>query len=118
MPLKVFGLSVNLYSNLWGLLTAELVRKSATTQAAPVIARFCALPAQLNSLWASAKSVGNHTSSAKPTSINVSNREARRAACPESKAMAASAKATVVVIAQNICPGGIHLGTNEAVAER
>jgi hypothetical protein len=24
----------------------------------------------------------------------------------------------VVVIAQNICPGGIHLGTNAAVPER
>jgi hypothetical protein len=32
--------------------------------------------------------------------------------------MAASANAIVVTIAQNIWPGGIHLGTKDAVPER
>ena len=94
------------------------LRKSATIQLAPVIAQFCALPAQFISLWGSANGAGSHTSNPKPTSIAVSNRDASRAKRPESKAMAASAKAIVVVIAQNICPGGIHFGTNSAVAER
>ncbi len=94
------------------------LRKSATIQAAPVIAKFCALPAQLINLCGSAKGAGSHTSSPKPMSIAVSKREARRAERPESRAMDARANAIVVVIAQNICPGGIHFGTKAAVPER
>jgi hypothetical protein len=94
------------------------LRKSATIHAAPVIAKFCALPAQLIILCGSAKGAGSHTSSPKPMSIAVSKRDARRAERPESRAMAVSANATVVVIAQNICPGGIHFGTKAAVTER
>jgi hypothetical protein len=37
---------------------------------------------------------------------------------PVTRALAASPKATVVAIAQNICPGGIHFGTRLAVFER
>jgi len=94
------------------------LRKSVTIHAAPVIARFSALPAQLISLWGSANGAGSHTSNPKPISIAVSNRDVRRAERPDSSAMAASANAIVVVIAQNICPGGIHFGTKCAVAER
>jgi hypothetical protein len=42
------------------------LRKSATIQAAPVIARFCALPAQLISLCGSARGAGSHASKPKP----------------------------------------------------
>lgn len=94
------------------------LRKSTTIHAAPVIAKFCALPAQLIILCGSAKGAGSHTSSPKPTSIAVSNRDARSAERPESRAMAASANAIVVAIAQNICPGGIHFGTKAAVPDR
>jgi len=94
------------------------LRKSVTIHAAPVIAKFCALPAQLTILCGSTKGAGSHTSSPNPMSITVSKRDARRAERPESKAMAASASAIVVVIAQNICPGGIHFGTKDAVPER
>ena len=94
------------------------LRKSVTIHAAPVIARFCALPAQLIILCGSAKGAGSHTSKPKPISMAVSNRDAIRAERRESSATAASANAIVVVIAQNICPGGIHLGTNAAVPER
>jgi len=80
------------------------LRKSVTIHAAPVIARFSALPAQLISLWGSANGAGSHTSNPKPISIAVSNRDVRRAERPDSSAMAASANAIVVVIAQNICP--------------
>src|SRR5215469_1440196 len=93
-------------------------RKSATTHAAPAIARFSAFPAQLISLCGSAKGAGNHTKNPNPINIAVSNRDAQRAERPESKAIAASANRIVVVIAQNICPGGIHFGTKTAVAER
>src|SRR5215467_14303667 len=58
------------------------------------------------------------TNNPKPINIAVSNRDAQRAERPESKAIAASANRIVVVIAQNICPGGIHFGTKSAVAER
>ena len=94
------------------------LRKSATIHAAPVIAKFCALPAQLIILYGSANGAGSHTSNPNPMSIAVSKRDASRAERPESRAMAASANAIVVTIAQNICPGGIHLGTKEAVPER
>ena len=102
------------------LIAAEWfwLRKSATIHAAPVIARFCALPTQLNILSGSTKGAGSHTNNPKPMSIAVSKRDARRAERPESRAMAASANAIVVVIAQNICPRGIHFGTNDAVPER
>ena len=93
------------------------LRKSATIHAAPVIARFCALPAQLISLCGSVNGAGIHTSNPKPISIAVRSRDASRAKRMVSSAMAASANAIVVVIAQNGCPGGIHFGTKSAVAE-
>jgi len=52
------------------------LRKSATIHAAPVIAKFCALPAQLIILCGSAKGAGSHTSRPKPMSIAV--KQARR----------------------------------------
>ena len=53
-----------------------------------------------------------------PTIIAVVNPDASRAMSPVRRAIAARAKKTVVAIAQNICPGGIHFGTKPAVAER
>ena len=61
--------------------------------------------------------MGAHTRASKPTIIAVSKREARPARNPDKIATAASRKETVVAIAQNICPGGIHLGTKLAVPE-
>src|SRR5947199_10777354 len=82
------------------------------------MARVRALSVQLNNLCGSETATGSHTRSPNPTSIIVSNRDASGAERPESSTKAASPNATVVAIAQNNCPGGIHFGTNSAVAER
>lgn len=50
--------------------------------------------------------------------IIVSSLHANNAARPVSIAMAANANAMVVAIAQNLWSGGIHVGTNPAVAEK
>jgi hypothetical protein len=61
-----------------------------------------------------AKSTGSHVSNPKPTIIVVVNPDTSRAMGPVRRAIAARAKKTVVAIAQNICPGGIHFGTRLA----
>src|SRR2546429_6534260 len=77
------------------------------------MARVRALSVQLNNLCGSETAIGSHTRSPNPTSIIVSNRDASGAERPESSAKAASPNATVVAIAQNNCPGGIHFGRSE-----
>src|SRR6185437_4969219 len=62
--------------------------------------------------------MGNQTKTPKQIIITVSNRDVNNASLPANKEIAASANAIVVSTAQNICPGGIHLGTKPAVAER
>ena len=89
-----------------------------TIHAAPAIAKFYALPAQLIILCGSAKGAGSHTSRPKPMSMAVSKRAARRAERPESRAMAASTNAIVVDDRPEHLAGGIHLGTKAAVPER
>src|SRR5580692_5409671 len=71
-----------------GAAAPSWLRKSTTIHAAPVIAKFCALPAQLMILCGSANGAGSHTSNPKPMSIAVSERDARSAKRPESRAMA------------------------------
>src|ERR1700677_1265210 len=91
--------------------------ESATTHAAPANARQIPLPAHEKCSWGKVNNLGTHTRTSKPTIIAVSKRLARSARNPERMAMAASRKKMAVAIAQNNCPGGIHLGTKLAVSE-
>ena len=79
------------------------------------MARFAAFSVQLDISCGCVTHAGTHINRPNRMNIAVSSHDAKRAERPESMATAARANAIVVVIAQNIRPGGIHFGTKLAV---
>jgi len=96
----------------------EVLKASATTQAADIIARLMALPDQLKWSCGPAMNLGIQTKISKPRISAVSRAAARRARMPERMAVAASRKQMAVKKIQKTWPGGSQAGTQVEAARQ